>query len=437
MSSKAVPAELSLMEAVLESGTRGTHREALIRAANLSKTSFYRVIQPLLKKGILQEKSGYYTFPLGHPHNYAFKLWRDQARVLRTEDPLRSELLALVETLQEEFKSNFLALWLVGSAAHLTMGEESDLDLVLVVRRSQEYEPQGSRAIQLTTWTEKDFRELYRMGDNFVRTALQYGLVLADRGFAQEFYAQTMPEPSLKAFREREELLQQGDRRLSFFLREKAMVEARQILSGLAVATGRLMLERLGELPAGKRDLVRRAEFYFGPKFAELLQACLSREAEDSREVLQWNAQLQRWYQTFLPQADYLEGLVRGLSSSGQEFEVAAAKMLALVFPEGLSLPIEVKSCKGEVALEQLRRGFANDSLLILNALSEVPPTQRPDLSAEVYETAGQAGVIVWDSRQLLQYHNRVLLEETRPALALALTRPRRRKTGKASALGT
>lgn len=434
MSSKTVPAELSLMEAVLENGTRGTHREALIRAANLSKSSFYRVVQPLLKRGILQEKGGYYTFPLGHPHNYAFKLWRDQNRLLKIEDPLRSEVLALLETLQGEFKSNLLALWLVGSAAHLTMGEESDLDLVLVVRRSQEYEPRGSRAIQLTIWTEKDFRELYRMGDNFVRTALQYGLVLADRGFAQEFYAQAMPEPGLKAFREREELLQQGDRRLSFFLREKALVEARQILSGLAVATGRLMLERLGELPAGKHDLVKRAELYFGPVLAKLLQRCLSREAEDSREILQLNAQLQQWYQKFLPHSDYLEGLVRSLSSTGQEFEIAATKMLALVFPEGLTLPVEIKSCKGQVAVEQLGRGFESDSLLILNALCEVPPIQRPDLPPAVYDVAGQAGVIVWDSRELLQYHNRVLLEEKRPALSLGLARPRRRKQGKVSA---
>lgn len=427
MTAKMVPAELSLMDAVLAGGPQGTHREALLRTAKLSKTSFYRVVQPLVEKGVLQEKGGYYHLPLSHDYNYAFKLWRDQERLLQIQDPLRSEILSLVDRIKDEFKDNLRALWLVGSAAHQTMDESSDLDFLVVVRKLQEFEPRGSRDIQLTTWTEKEFREQFRAGDSFLRASLCYGLVLADHGFAQEFYALPLPEPGRKAFRQREELLSQGERRLSFFLREEALEDARQVLSRLAVATGRLMLERLGELPAGKHDLVGQAKLYFGPVFSELLQTCLARRARDRPEIVNLKEQLQNWYRRFLPHADYLNDLVQSLSGSGQAFEVAVGQMLKVVFPDGLALPVQVKSCKGEFSLENALRHWETDSVLVLNALREVPPTRRPELPPTVSEAAVRAGVIVWDSRELLQYHNRVLLEEKKPPLTLSWGRSGRK----------
>ena len=408
------PTELGLMKAVLLGGAEGTHREALIRQAGISKASFYRSIQPLLDKGVLREQGGgHYLLPLDHPYNYAFKLWHDQERLLQIEEPLRSEIFTLVETIRQELGSNLLALWLVGSTAHATSHEGSDLDLVAVVRKLQDCSPRGSRPIQLPMFTEKNFRELYSRGDSFVRTALQYGLVLLDRGFAQEFYATPMPQPAIKAFREREETLEELRHRLTFFLQQNAADEARQALSSVAVATGRLMLERLGELPAGKQDLLRWVELYFGPRFSGLIKKCLNKTADRS-DMARLNWELDGWYLRFKPHASYLEGLAQSLSGPSGEFSAAVATMLRSLFPKETP-PVAALTLKGGVTSDLPKFQRLGVSVVVLNPLREVPPTRRPEIAPDLHREAERLDITLLDSRSLFQFHNRVLLEDDPP----------------------
>jgi len=72
------PTGLRLLDALLEAGPKGAHREALLRQAKISTATFYRGIEPLLASGLLEEQGGHYLLRLTHPCNFAFKLWRDQ-----------------------------------------------------------------------------------------------------------------------------------------------------------------------------------------------------------------------------------------------------------------------------------------------------------------------------------------------------------------------
>ncbi len=197
------PTSLRLLDALLEAGQKGAHREALLRQAKVSTATFYSVIEPLLADGLLMEQGGRYLLMLAHPCNFAFKLWRDQTKLLELTPPLRTEIPALVEQIKDEFGQNLLALWLHGSVVQHTMVPELEIDFLAVVLKEQDDRIRGSRDVQLTTLLEKDFRQDWRLGDGFVRAVLQHGLLLFDRGFAQEHYSQHIPETQPKALKDR------------------------------------------------------------------------------------------------------------------------------------------------------------------------------------------------------------------------------------------
>ena len=435
------PATLKLMEALAEAGPEGAHREALVRQAEISTATFYRALEPLHQAGLLHEHGGLYTLPMSHPYNYAFKCWSDQSRLLQLPAPLREELYGLVDRIAGGLGSNLLALWLVGSAAQQTMHAGSDLDLVGVVRAEQESDPTGSRPVQLTLYPEPDFREALQSGDNFVRALLAHGILLCDRGFAQPLYAHPAPPASRRTERQRDEQRQQLESKVYFFLREEALPEARQCLATLAVSAGRGMLEPLGELPAGKPDLLAGLGLYFGEAVEELVRTCLDQQAERD-EILRLLGRLRKLQERIGIQASLLARLGRSLSGSPAEFEVGARQMLDTLFPgqrveTGGDFPADCRLLLGRRTVDwefmsrvgnptsgQLDQAAGRGAqILVLNALRELPPRQRPPLSAALQTRARQLGLVVLDSRELFQFHNQVVVFDPPPSSSAWLKR--------------
>ena len=444
------------MKSLLASGFEGAHRETLMRDAEMSPATFYRGLEPLLKMGVVVEQRGHYTLPLSHPYNFAFKLWHDQGQLLELPLQLRDEVADLNGKIQDLFGENLLALWVHGSVAQQTMGPESDIDFLAVIRKDQEVDVRGSRPIQLTVLTHKHFKEDFENGDNFLRTILAHGLLVFDRRFAREFYAQPLPAPGGEALQFRQTVQERIKSRLLFFVREDALEDARKALSSLAVSTGRLMLEQLGELPAGKSDLTKALDLYFGPKFSELVATCLAQKV-GLNEVFRLQRELLERQGRFATQATYVQGLIKGLSASAQQFENTCQEMLKVVFDNsevsahkdtGTDWVLKIgatqvgvccKSTKGPYNLSQLRALPAFRPLvLIVNQLREVPLMQRPQLGESLKSEAEQMGICVVESSQLLKH---VIAEDHDLTLSLrnglaknwsrqAKTRRSKRKSG-------
>ena len=413
------PPTLRLLKTLLENGLEGTHRENLMRQAEMSSATFYRGLEPLLKMGVIQENKGHYTLPLSHPYNFAFKLWHDQEMLLELEPRLRDEVADLIKKIQLELGENLLALWVHGSVAQQTMSPESDVDFLAVVRDAQEIDVIGSRSVQLTVLTNKEFQEDYQAGDNFIRTVLTYGLLVFDRNFASPFYERPCPAPASGTLQERQTMQERIRSRLLFFIKEESVEDGRKALSSLSVIIGRSMLEELGELPAGKADLVASLKLYFGSEFSDLVAKCLAQTVELD-ELYPSQQTLLEEQERFAVNASHLKGLATAMSGSSQVFENACEQMLPVLFPEGKirrgeSLDWQVQTDKGEIGVccKSVKGSYTLQQLsvlpayrplvLIVNQLREVPITKRPQLSQQFLEAARDAGVQVVDSRELLQ----------------------------------
>ena len=414
------PPALRLMDALLVSGQEGGHRESLMRQAEMSPATFYRGLEPLLEMGVVVERRGHYTLPLSHPYNFAYKLWHDQARLLDLPQRLRVELLSLIEKIHSGLGDNLLALWVHGSAAHQALGDDSDIDLLAVLRAAdKDFEVKGWREVQLTTLIADDFREDYRHGDNFLRTVLSHGLLVFDRGFAQEFYAAPFPAPVAGY---RKEILERIQSRFSFFYREKALEDARKALSSLAVMVGRLLLEPFGVLPAGKPQLLDHLELFLGAELTETFRRALAQDELNLKNLLGWKWDLESLLERFDKHVHYFQEVFRGLTGSSQEFESACYEMVSNVYPYALR---HKRKLDGEGAEMFLQRGGKEEAVcckstvgaftsaqlghlsthrpltLVLNVFRDIPVERRPPLPPGLMEEAQRQGIVIVDSRDL------------------------------------
>ena len=438
-----------LMQTLLEFGYEGAHREALLQRLPFSMATFYRAIKPLLQLGLVAESSpSYYVLPLAHPHNFAFKLWNDQQRLLSLPASVRDEVYGLLQRIRSLAGENMLALWLHGSAAQNSLGESSDFDFVIVTSKELELDLRASRTVQLTVFTEKRFRRLFSEGDPFLRTLISHGLLLLDRDFAQSYYTQPLPTPSQGQRKERDELLEQLRQRLLFAIREEAPELGVPALRALAIEVTRSLLYQLQELPAGKDDVLDLAAFYFGPAYAQLLTQCLDPETPQNR----WHQlldELDHWREQFLTQADTIRRILSALRSSEAQLEQAIADALEALTGSSIlgqaetstadrrydlalktqtgPVYIELKSSRGALAepflsktLDDLKTLQA-PAILILNQYRDVPLWERPSLTHRQLELAAQSQVALLDTVELAQAWLQLTLGQ-QPALPSALS---------------
>ncbi len=433
-----------VMEALLAFGYEGAHREALVQRAGVSTATFYRALNPLLKLGLVEERSSStYVLPLEHPHNFAFKLWHDQQSLLKLSAGLRDEVYRLLRELQKQLAENLLAVWLHGSATQNKLSPDSDVDFLVVLRKDQTVEISGPRPVQITSLAEKRFRADFQQGDPFVRTVMLHGVLLYDRDFAQSFYAQPFMAASPMAQKERAEM-QDGIRsRLLFSIRQNSEEEGTEALSSFAVAVSRTMLDRLGVLPAGKGDLAEKVRFYFGDAFAHLIWRCTEKRV-DSEEWLSVQDNLLYWQQQFEKHSADILRVATGLSASGVLVEVVVGEMLRMLVrsplreaelvgqdqsfdfvweagPSGEPVYFMVKSIKAKISPRYFK-GFKRDGVrvVIANQLRDIPLTERPLVSEEQIVEARESGFALLDSIEVFQawMHQKLGLTGTPTRLA-------------------
>lgn len=444
------PATLQLMGALLEVGTAGATREHLVSKASIGTTTFYRVMKPLLERSLVTQRDNRYYLPLGNWYNYRFKLWYDSEKLYQMDDKDRQDILDILRQAQHGLRDSLVCLWLVGSAAHNTMHSGSDFDFLAVVRSTTLYSPDSARPVNFVTLTTEQFQDRYDKRDGFVLTALQYGILLLDRDFSQTYYGMSRPlEPADP--QDSRQVMEQRRNRLFAYLETDDLELAARALETMAVTLSRLILQTLGELPAGKPELLELSRIMLGPRFHRWLQQALSkRNSKDRiiRLVRQWSDYRDRFFQNLT----HLKAFSRLPYSRSLEFEDLCSGILHELFSAAASDRLDDSPGKGvdmlvrlqnhttcavllksterhldSTALEDLLQNtqacFQSGSdemvhvVMIANPFRSLPVTERPALP--VSSLGKSAAVHLLSAVDLLRVHNDLHLEDTTPQQAL------------------
>lgn len=442
------PATVKLLSALVEVGQRGATREFLQQKTGLGKTTFYRVLKPLLSRGVVRENGSLYRMPLDTPYNFLFKRLHNMERIEELHQLDRDRVLSVVDHAKAHLEGHLLALWLVGSAAHQTMTPDSDLDFLAVTDEEIEYLPSLAYAVHFVTMTEEEFRARWGEKNDFILTALRHGLLLEDRGFAQEFYLQPLPvQLQAQEFHQDAEELEEQKERMMLFIKSKAPQETAQALSHYAISIARRMLRVYNVLPAGKPDLLRASELLFGTKFRGQLELAINSgklaRSSWATKLLERCHEIEEVYHRFSSQLSYFQEFTDLVTASGERQEALAVRALqelskgklmsspgvdGLLAKDGQKFLVEVKSLRGrltEAPLRQLARYLdaAQEEglrgLLVVNHYREIPLLERPEaFSASVQRQAVDLGIELRSTIELLCALNRSILEEESDSIA-------------------
>lgn len=437
------PGTIRLLGALVES-QRGASRELLQQKTGLSTSSFYRIMKPLLRDGLVVEDGSRYRMPFGNPYNFLFKRLHDIERIDQLRKIDRDRIHSISNHAQAHLKGNLLALWLVGSAAHQTMSEGSDLDFLAVVRADDEYSPdRSSYDVHFVVMTEDEFRDRWAEKNDFVLTALGYGILLEDCGFAQEFYLDPLPvELQPQEFYQDEEELAEQKERIMLFIQSKAPKETAESLSRFAISTARRMLRIFGILPAGKPALFRSSQALLGEWFTQLLEKAVEGRATSKHhwatDAVETCHLLEGAFQNFSSHLTHLQSFAKLVTATSDRLEELGA--LALTELAGGSLEMvtsfqgadllvtyrrkrylfEFKSLVGpctEAPLRQLQRASLESAIpvqlvLVANPYRQIPITERKEaFDSPILEAARAANINLRTSLELLRLVNRLYLE--------------------------
>lgn len=447
------PAVVQLMAALLEVGAAGATREHLVKKADIGTTTFYRVLKPLMERGNVRQDANRYHLPLSDWYNYRFKLWYDAERLYELDDKDRNDVLDILQQARVILGPSLRALWLVGSAAHRQLQASSDLDFLAVLEEQTLYHPDATRPVNFVTLTEPEFRTRLEQRDGFVLSAIQYGLLLYDHDFAQPYYSDATPvQPGERKIHDVERSVERQRKRVLEHLEDDEVKLAAQELEKMSVALARLMLQSLGELPAGKADLVQLSGLYFGRRFQQWLEACM--RAKTSRQVLSALRQGTEYKARFLQNLSHLKAFAHLPQAGGVEFEQMTARIFQELLPKadvgtekgvgsgvdviastspGHTYIVEVKSLEREVDVATVRelgaRGRASSRqnrakhirlVLLANNFRSVPVKDRPrSFSPEVLKEAEKFNVGLISGVDLLMAHNYMHLEDVGSSQAI------------------
>lgn len=434
-------AELRLLGALAQAGAAGASREQLTRAAGIGYATFYRQVKGLLGQGILLEQEGRYRLDLSGPYGLHFKLWHDMELLYRLAPPVRSEVLGHLRQARQDLGPHLLALWLVGSAAHGTHGPGSDLDFLAVVDRpsSTDYRLPALHPVHFVVLSAGQFRQGVADLEPFPLIALRHGLLLFDRGFAQQHLQRDFPIQRSGAALQATRAIVQGHReRLLFLVQTGEVAEARAALRSQGTTLAWLMLQALGELPRNRAEALVLCRRLLGPGVADLLQALvqgtdqagglleLERQAEDLHSrFLEAATQLQEFANLLYARPVEAKALLRRLLVAGQgechlevqqgpsgiDFEVRHGPqriLVDLVAREGELEPDRVDRLAERVqALEPQGR-----AVMVAHLFRSLPLADRPlAFPQQILSRTRQRQVHLVSLEELLQAHNRVCLE--------------------------
>lgn len=434
-------ATIRLLSALVEVGAEGADRAYLLSKAGVANTTFYRVLKPLVRRGLVTEQGERYVLPLDNSFNFQFKRLHDVERLYELDEPTRNRVLTVQEMAKTDLKERLRALWLVGSAAHRNMQATSDLDFLAVVSEG-DYHPSVPYPVHFTVMTEEEFQERFSVAESFVLTALRYGLLLEDQEFAQSYVARPIPvELSARALYERTDEVEERRESTLFFLSQKAREEAGESLRGYAVTVARRILRLFGVLPAGKPDLLRGCRLLLGTQFAALIEQSVRDDfGPDWRsEMALLTSQLAASYERFSSQAAHFQELAVQFVAGQEQF---ARGVLEEIFDpaswtwldryaDGIlrlgkrSYLVQIKSLKGPCQvgvlerLEQARKklNIRCDLLVVANPYSGIPLLeQAASFSDEFLGQARAKRIRVISFLDLARYHNAMHLMGLEPA---------------------
>jgi predicted nucleotidyltransferase len=181
------------------------------------------------------------------------------------------------------FEINPQSVVLVGSVAFNEQKKESDIDFLVIAEKKEMPYFENCNIVLLS---EKEFKEKYLKGDDFIISALSFGKIFYDTNIFIKFFENPLPIFSQELIQEKIKYCEKLEERIYTLLKidqEKAQEE----LLYLALQTARIILLKNRIVPKTKYEVGEQVT-PFDKKLAETIENLLKKKELTEEKMLEY-----------------------------------------------------------------------------------------------------------------------------------------------------
>lgn len=276
-----------VLKAILAVGPGKATAEYISLISGKGVTSVYRSLELMAGLGAVQKSGSTYSVTPTNPFVKAFVPLADSEKLIAFDREAYLEVMDANQALKEHLGEGGYSLVVFGSASRGTRTALSDIDILLITPSAlEEAVPIRSPYLtaSMTTMTEADFEMAWTRGDDLVRSACSWGIIINDPKSMLYRYRTAVPRVEVT-----EESLLAARRQISvlwdkFYRAGEAMNwnDADACRVKLATAIGRAFLLEAKVFPKTRPEIpdqVERVGFTFAREL-ESLQAPVERSSK-------------------------------------------------------------------------------------------------------------------------------------------------------------
>jgi predicted nucleotidyltransferase len=233
----------------------------LAKISGLSHTWVYKVVKNLEEHDLVVSQNKRIKINLENTFAVKLKEMLDMQRIYETD--LKKEILEVFQIIADNYGDDLKNLCLIGSVVGMKHRKGSDIDFLLVTKKSRkdEYEQFGLTRYEnmnVIEFTPIEFDKKYLATDDFVISSLYSLLILFDDGFIIKYLQKPLPYPSSDIIRGKIKQLDTLRERIVINLKIRDYSNTKKALVELLVQLARIKLFKNRVVPRSKYELAKQ-----------------------------------------------------------------------------------------------------------------------------------------------------------------------------------
>lgn len=253
----------------------------ICKKIKISRNWIYKIMSKFEQFEILEKSEKRYKLDFSQLFCKRLKLLFDAEYLSSLDKKLKNSVFGIIHKII--FEINPQSIVLVGSVALNEQRRESDIDFLVIAEKKEIPYFENCNIVLLN---EKEFKEKYLKGDDFIISALSFGKILYDTNIFIKFFENPLPVFSQELIQEKIKYCEKLEERIYTLLktdREKAQEE----LLYIALQTARIILLKNRIVPKTKYEVGEQVA-PFDTKLAEMIENLLKREGLTEEKMFRY-----------------------------------------------------------------------------------------------------------------------------------------------------
>lgn len=251
------------------------------KKVKISRNWMYKIMSKFEQFGILERSEKRYKLDFSHLFCKRLKLLFDAEYLSSLDENMKNSVFDIAHKII--FEINPQSVVLVGSVAFNEQKKESDIDFLVIAEKKEIPYFENCNIVLLS---EKEFKEKYLKGDDFIISALSFGKILYDTNIFIKFFENPLPIFSQELIQEKIKYCEKLEERI-YTLLKTDQEKAQEELLYLALQTARIILLKNRVVPKTKYEIGEQVT-PFDKKLAETIENLLKKKELTEEKMLEY-----------------------------------------------------------------------------------------------------------------------------------------------------